>query len=72
MTTVDIKSLLGRLNKYGTRCMEGAAGLCVSRTHYQVTVEHFLSKLLEESNVLDIDGSAFPDPVGLIREDRER
>ena len=30
------------------------------------------SKLLEESNVLDVDGSAFPDPVGLIREDRER
>jgi type VI secretion system protein VasG len=48
MITVDIKTLLGRLNAYCTRALEGAAGLCVSRTHYEVTVEHFLSKLLEE------------------------
>ncbi len=48
MITVDIKSLLGRLNSFCTRCMEGAAGLCVSRTHYEVTVEHLLAKLLED------------------------
>ena len=48
MITVDIKSLLGRLNGYCTRCLEAAAGFCVSRTHYEVTVEHFLAKLLEE------------------------
>jgi plasmid stability protein len=29
-------------------------------------------KLLERTNVLDIDGSKFPDPVTLIREDRDR
>ncbi len=29
-------------------------------------------KLLESANVLDIDGSKLPDPVVLIREDRER
>ena len=48
MITVDIKSLLGRLNSYCRKCLEGAAGLCVSRTHYEVTVEHFLAKVLEE------------------------
>jgi len=48
MLTVDIKSLLGRLNPFCTRCLEAAAGLCVSRTHYEVTLEHFLAKLLEE------------------------
>ena len=48
MITVDIKSLLGRLNSYCTRCLEASAGYCVSRTHYEVTVEHFLAKLLEE------------------------
>ena len=48
MITVDIRTLLNRLNIYCTRALEGAAGLCVSRTHYEVTVEHFLSKLLEE------------------------
>jgi len=48
MIMVDIKSLLSRLNSYCTRSLEGAAGLCVSRTHYEVTVEHMLAKLLEE------------------------
>lgn len=49
MLTVDLKSLLGRLNPHCTRCLEAAAGLCVSRTHYEVTVEHFLAKLLDHS-----------------------
>lgn len=48
MITVDIKTLLNRLNPFCTRALEGAAGLCVSRTHYEVTVEHLLSKLLED------------------------
>jgi len=48
MITVDIKTLLNRLNPYCTRALEAAAGLCVSRTHYEVTVEHLLAKLLEE------------------------
>lgn len=48
MLTVDLKSLLERLNPYCTRCLEAAAGLCVSRTHYEVTLEHFLAKVLEE------------------------
>ena len=49
MITVDIKTLLNRLNPYCTRALEGAAGLCVSRTHYEVTVEHLFAKLLEEA-----------------------
>jgi len=48
MITVDIKSLLGHLNPYCTRALEAAAGLCVSRTHYEVTLEHLWAKLLEE------------------------
>ena len=48
MITVDIKSLLSRLNSFCTRGMEAAAGSCVSRTHYEVTVEHLLAKLLED------------------------
>jgi type VI secretion system protein VasG len=48
MLTVDIKNLLNRLNPVCTRALEGAAGLCVSRTHYEVTVEHMFAKLLEE------------------------
>jgi len=48
MVSVDIKSLLSRLNTYCTRCLEAAAGLCVSRTHYEIAVEHVLVKLLED------------------------
>ncbi len=48
MITVDIKALLNLMNPYCTHALEGAAGACVSRTHYEVTVEQFLSRLLEE------------------------
>jgi type VI secretion system protein VasG len=48
MITVDIKALLNRLNPYCTRSLEAAAGFCVSRTHYEVTVEHLFAKLLED------------------------
>lgn len=48
MLTVDIKNLLALLNPLCTRALEGAAGLCVSRSHYEVTVEHLFAKLLEE------------------------
>lgn len=49
MVTVDMKGLLLRMNNFCTNQLQAAAGLCVSRTHYEVSVEHFLLKLLEES-----------------------
>ena len=48
MITVDIKTLISRLGPFCTRALEGAAGLCVGRSHYEVTVEHLLAKFLEE------------------------
>ncbi len=48
MISTDIKSLLSRLNPYCTNALQNAAGLCVARTHYEVTVEHFLAKILED------------------------
>ncbi len=48
MITVDIKSLLERLNSYCAGGLEAATGFCVSRTHSEVTVEHFWSRLLED------------------------
>jgi type VI secretion system protein VasG len=48
MVTVDIKSLLTHLNQMCTNALHAAAGLCVSRTHYEVTVEHLLSQFLED------------------------
>jgi len=47
MAKVNLKPLLRKLNNYCTSCLEGAAGMCVSRTHYEVTVEHLLYKMLD-------------------------
>jgi len=49
MVTVNMKSLILRLNNYCTNALQSAAGLCVSITHYEITVEHFLLKLLEDN-----------------------
>ncbi len=50
MIGVEIKSLLRRLNRFCSRSLEGAAGICVSRGHYEVTVEHLLVKMCEDPN----------------------
>src|SRR5579872_211413 len=44
---VSLKSLIGKLNLSTRNTLEAAAGLCVSRTHYDVEVEHYLMKLLD-------------------------
>jgi type VI secretion system protein VasG len=45
---LNIKSLIGKLNHSSRAALEGAAGLCVSRTHYDIEVEHYLLKLLDQ------------------------
>lgn len=47
MITIDLKSLVGKLNESCRSALEGAAGLCLGRTHYNVEIEHWLLKLLE-------------------------
>ncbi|HZH34171.1 MAG TPA: Clp protease N-terminal domain-containing protein, partial [Pyrinomonadaceae bacterium] len=44
---VNLKSLINRLNDTCRGALEGAAGLCLSRTNYDVEIEHLLMKLLE-------------------------
>lgn len=44
---VNLKSLIGRLNDTSRTALELAAGLCMSRTNYDVEIEHILMKLLE-------------------------
>jgi len=48
MAKVDLKSLLRKLNSYCAGTLEAAAGQCVSRTQYEVTVEHVLHKMLDD------------------------
>lgn len=47
---VNLKSLVGRLNDVSRNALEGAAGLCLSRTNYDVEIEHILAKLLEQDD----------------------
>ncbi len=51
---VNLKSLIGRLDNTARSTLEAAAGLCLSRTHYDIEIEHFLLKLLEAG---ESDGS---------------
>src|SRR5690606_2849578 len=44
---VNLRSLIGRLNDTTRNAVEAAAGLCLSRTNYDVEVEHYLLKLLD-------------------------
>jgi type VI secretion system protein VasG len=50
MASTTVKSLVSKLNDTCRRSLEGAAGLCLSRTHYNVEIEHWLLKLLEISD----------------------
>jgi type VI secretion system protein VasG len=45
--TTNLKALVTKLNGTCRSALENSAGLCVSRMHYEVDVEHFLLKLTE-------------------------
>ena len=47
---VNLKSLVGRLNDTTRNALESAAGLCLSRTNYDVEIEHVLAKILEQND----------------------
>src|SRR5512143_1985964 len=48
--SVNLKALIGRLNPETRNALESSAGLCLSRTHYDVEIEHFLMKLLDQTD----------------------
>src|ERR1700680_3761417 len=47
---VNLKSLIGKLNDVTRNAVESAAGLCLSRTHYAIEIEHYLLKLLDAAD----------------------
>ena len=59
----DLKSLIGKLNPTTRHAMEAAANVALSRTHFEVDIEHVLIELLERGdsdlnailNAYDID-----------------
>jgi type VI secretion system protein VasG len=47
VVAIDLKSLIDKLNQPCHRALEAAAGLTLSRSHYNIEIEHWLLKLLD-------------------------
>ncbi len=50
MAGLNIKSLVKKLNTTCQKRLEDAIGLCLARTNHDVEIEHWIVKLLEDSN----------------------
>ena len=50
MTHLNLRSLVERLNPLCRKALENAAALCHTNTHYEVEIEHYLIKLLENDH----------------------
>ena len=48
--SVNLKSLIGKLNNPTRSALEAAAGLCLSRTQYNIEIEHYLLKVMEAAD----------------------
>ena len=48
--SLNLKALIAKLNDTTRSALEGAAGLAVSRAHYDIEIEHYLLKTLESSD----------------------
>jgi type VI secretion system protein VasG len=48
MVEINLKALMGRLDRFCTRSLEAAAGLCISRTNYEVAPEHLLHAISDD------------------------
>src|SRR5207237_6058293 len=49
MVEVNLKALLGRLSRSCTLSLAAAAGLCVSRSNYEVAPEHLMHALIDDA-----------------------
>ena len=50
MAAIDLRQLVGRLNDHCRRALEAAAGMTLSRTHYNVEIEHWLLTLADRAD----------------------
>lgn len=57
MGALNLKSLVSKLNPYCKQALESAAGLCLSRTNYNVEIEHWLTKFTDRTDG-DLDAIA--------------
>jgi len=50
MFNVNLKALVERMNPTLKESLDNAAGLCLSKGHYNIEIEHWLQKILERSD----------------------
>jgi type VI secretion system protein VasG len=50
MASIDLKSLVGRLNDVCRRALDAAAGMTLSRSNHNVEIEHFLLALIDRAD----------------------
>ncbi len=50
MASLNLKSLVSKLNPLCKQSLEGAAGLCLSRSNFNVEIEHWLSKFTDRTD----------------------
>lgn len=50
MIHVNLKSLVDKMTPVMRNSLEGAAGICLAHTHYNVELEHWLLKILDSGN----------------------
>ena len=55
MTQVNLKELVGKLNDTCRMALESAAGLCLSRTNYNIEIEHWLAEVRREWSFRSFD-----------------
>src|SRR5271166_664301 len=67
MVAVDLKSLIAKLNNPCRQALEAAAGLTLSRSHYNIEIEHWFLKLLDirDSDLLACLETYGVDPAAL-------
>ncbi len=49
MVDLDLRRLVGRLNSYCRRALESAAGVAVSRGHFEVAIEHLFFVFIDDT-----------------------
>ncbi|MCH8806947.1 MAG: type VI secretion system ATPase TssH [Planctomycetes bacterium] len=50
MSRIDAKLLIQKLNNVSMRALEASVGTCMTRTHYEVTIDQYIATLMDRSD----------------------
>ena len=50
MISIDLKSLVNKMSPYLRDSLEGAAGICISQGQFSVELEHWVLKILDQTD----------------------